>query len=483
MKKGCRTIILALLMIALLAVAAGCAKQENSEQEYIDTAEYELERVDNSIYDDEGNIAAKWYFDKLVIKNSSEAAEKINADAEAKCNEFFSEAGEEYIKESVEKYFTPTDVSYSLFSTEDGEVTYNEAGIISVKNTSNWCMGGVGNRNFSGYTYDLNTGKLLELTDLLQGEEKDILATVKSLFWDAVVEHYEYKSLFNTALDGVENKQLCDYKFFVGEGGELFLIVDTYEVAAGAAGAYCFASGLFVGDKCAPVEDKQLSEEMLTTGSWKWENVGGSGLYAYVDFFGDGTGAYIGNGTDFWWKIRYTIEGNKLELVLSDPNPTTYNFYYDTVKGELISVGGYMSNETENAFIKWTQLDFDHAIVRLPLGKTLSQAITIEKQTSFENSYAVMLSGVTLNDGNELRLATIYEYYQEPTIMGNPTLEMAQFGDYYVGYYQTEYDAIESIGFASEEDKQLYSKAVGALQFLLFGNENFGSDCWIMAKN
>lgn len=483
MKKACRAIILALLMLALLTALVGCSKQKSSEQEIMDTAEYELERVDNSIYDDNGNVAAKWYYDKLVIKNSCEAAEKINADAEAKCNEFFSEASEEYIKESVEKYFTPTDGSGHLYSTEDGEVTYNEAGIISVKNTSNWCMGGVGNRNFSGYTYDLHTGKLLEITDLLQGEEQDILETIKSLFWDAVVEYYTYDGLFNTALDGVENKQLCDYKFFVGEGGELFFIVDTYEVAAGAAGSYYFASGLFVGDTCEAAENTQLSAEMLTTGSWKWENVGGKGLYAYVDFFEDGTGAYIGHGTDCWWKIRYTVEGNKLELVLSDPNPTIYNFYYDTVKGELICVDGYMSNESENAFVKWTQLDFDHATVRLPIGKILSQKITIEKQTSFENSYAVMLNGVTLNDGSELRIATIYEYYQEPTIMGNPTLELAQLDDYYIGYYQTEYDAIQSIGFTNEEDEQLYSEAVGSLQFLLFGNENFSSDCWVLKKN
>lgn len=76
-----------------------------------------------------------------------------------------------------------------------------------------------------------------------------------------------------------------------------------------------------------------------------------------------------------------------------------------------------------------------------------------------------------MKDGMTIRVATIYEYENEPTLLGNPTSELASQDNYKLGYYQTEYDALLSIGFATQEDQAKFDKAVSNLQFILFGSE------------
>lgn len=131
-------------------------------------------------------------------------------------------------------------------NTEEGKVSYNADGIISVNYAWNWFMGGVHNLNYDGFTYNLNTGGRLFLADLLSGSDAEILASVQSVYWDAIVVHYKYNVILEEARATFEEKSLDDYKFFVGYGGEIYLIADTYEYAPGAAGQYVFASGLFI---------------------------------------------------------------------------------------------------------------------------------------------------------------------------------------------------------------------------------------------
>ena len=139
-----------------------------------------------------------------------------------------------------------SEYNQAFLDTAEGEVSYNANGIISVNYTYNWFMGGVFNRNYDGFTYDLNTGERVSLADLLSGSEAEVLTSVQNVYWDAIVEHYGATDTQENARDYFEAKTLNDYKFFVGENGEIYLIADTYEFAPGAAGAYVFASGLFV---------------------------------------------------------------------------------------------------------------------------------------------------------------------------------------------------------------------------------------------
>lgn len=259
MKKTVKVFLLAILVLALCLAVCGCAAkntdksadkqepkaEETQKVETIDSAEYKLERIDESMKDENGNIGVSWFFDKLVIDDSNPAAKIINADMEQKTSEFFSESKTQEITEYFNNIYD-SEYNQAFLNTAEGEVSYNANGIISVNYMYKWFMGGVFNGNYDGFTYDLNTGGRLFLADLLSGSEAEILAKVQNVYWDAIVEHYSSGDLFEEARATFEAKSLDDYKFFVGDGGEIYLIADTYEFANGAAGPYVFASGLFV---------------------------------------------------------------------------------------------------------------------------------------------------------------------------------------------------------------------------------------------
>ena len=259
MKKSIRIVLLAILVLAVCLVFCGCTdtdtdkatdKQEQKAEETqkietIDSADYKLERIDESIKDENGNIGFSWFFDKLVIEGTNPAADIINADMDKVSSEFFSDSKRQQITEYFNNYYN-SEYNQAFLDTAEGEVSYNANGIISVNYTYNWFMGGVFNRNYDGFTYDLNTGERVSLADLLSGSEAEVLTSVQNVYWDAIVEHYGATDTQENARDYFEAKTLNDYKFFVGENGEIYLIADTYEFAPGAAGAYVFASGLFV---------------------------------------------------------------------------------------------------------------------------------------------------------------------------------------------------------------------------------------------
>lgn len=259
MKKTVKILLLAILVLALCLAVCGCAAKNTDESadkqepkaeetpkiETIDSAKCKLERVDESITDENGNVGVSWFFDKLVIEDSNPAAKIINADMEQKTSEFFSESKTQEITEYYNNIYD-SQYNQAFLNTAEGEVSYNSNGIISVSYVQDWFMGGVHNRNYDGFTYDLNTGGRLSLADLLSGSEAEVLTSVQNVYWDAIVEHYGATDTQENARDYFEAKTLNDYKFFVGENGEIYLIADTYEFAPGAAGAYVFASGLFV---------------------------------------------------------------------------------------------------------------------------------------------------------------------------------------------------------------------------------------------
>lgn len=259
MKKTVKILLLAILVLALCLAVCGCAAKNTDESadkqepkaeetpkiETIDSAKCKLERVDESITDENGNIGLSWFFDKLVIEGTNPAADIINADMDKVSSEFFSDSKRQQITEYFNNYYN-SEYNQAFLNTAEGEVSYNSNGIISVSYVQDWFMGGVFNRNYDGFTYNLNTGERLSLADLLSGSEAEVLTSVQNVYWDAIIEHYGATDTQENARDYFEAKTLNDYKFFVGENGEIYLIADTYEFASGAAGAYVFASGLFV---------------------------------------------------------------------------------------------------------------------------------------------------------------------------------------------------------------------------------------------
>ena len=235
------------MLIVLLLTSAACERVKA-----MDTS-YEIQTVGTPDRNEAGEIIGDCHYQKLVFTNTNKNLSKINAYIEQACNTFFANGSgkdyQDYLAEVPAERLGEL-VDYPYKSTEDIENVFLTDSYVSIQMKSFWYCGGVANTNYSGASYDLKTGEPFKISDLLSGSEEDILSTVKSVYWSALVDHYTYAGMFDSARDALEKKTLSDYHFFVGEAGEIFSIADTYEFAPGAAGPYVFGSGLMVGDTC-----------------------------------------------------------------------------------------------------------------------------------------------------------------------------------------------------------------------------------------
>ena len=97
---------------------------------------------------------------------------------------------------SAAKKFTRQKSKYSyedylsvLSKTEDQyfdivtcSIEYDKNGVVSIVRVLDWYMGGVHDIIFDCHTFDVNTGRELEISDVLQGSQTSILATLKREF-------------------------------------------------------------------------------------------------------------------------------------------------------------------------------------------------------------------------------------------------------------------------------------------------------------
>lgn len=473
MKK--RVIVLGMLMVLLLVLSA-CSRQAATDNSYT------IETVGTPTLNENGEIIGDCHYEKLVFTKPNESLSKINSYIDKACSSFFeSGSGKDfknYLSEVPQERLDEL-VSYPYKATMDVESIYLTDSYVSIKSKYSWYCGGVGTLNYLGNSYDLDTGEPLQLTDLLMGSEDAIMSTIKNIYWSALIEHYTPARMFDTAREVLDEKALSDYAFFIGEDGEIFFIVDTYEFAPGAEGSYAFGSGLSVGDTCYEDDSPPITNELLTGSSWRMDHNEQS-LYAYVDFFGDGTAAVIYHGSDFWMTARYSINGDTLQLIVG--TDAKYTLYYDRVNEKFLGAEVNLCPADKNEFITWIELEYSHFTLRIPFNEYLNSTLLVEKNPYEENSYILTMKDGKMKDGMTIRVATIYEYENEPTLLGNPTSELASQDNYKLGYYQTEYDALLSIGFATQEDQAKFDKAVSNLQFILFGSEFFEPDFWVIKK-
>ena len=273
MKK--RIIVLGMLIVLLLVLSA-CSRQTTTDNSYT------IETVGTPTLNENGEIIGDCHYEKLVFTKPNESLSKINSYIDEACSSFL--ACSEGFNEDINK--VPLErrgelVSYPYKATMDVENVYLSNNHVSIKMKSFSYVGGVGILNYSGSSYDLDTGEPLQLTDLLMGSEDAIMSTIKNIYWSALIEHYTPARMFDTAREVLDEKALSDYAFFIGEDGEIFFIVDTYEFAPGAEGSYAFGSGLSVGDTCYEDDSPPITNELLTGSSWRMDHNEQS-LYAYA---------------------------------------------------------------------------------------------------------------------------------------------------------------------------------------------------------
>ena len=204
-----------------------------------ESAEWEMVRDDRSLTDADGNVILHLYRDRPVLKGDSGAVKAIN--------DYLEQANEAFFDDDFESYVEGTTASaeHPYYNTSDGYVTHNADGVLSVSNWQAWSMGGVFNLIPTGYNFDLNTGKLLTISDLVSAEEDMLIAYLRG-----VIHHYMTDiglPMDTYAHERLNSYTVADLGFRVDPDGGITLLIPVYELGPGAAGSMEIPTGLSLG--------------------------------------------------------------------------------------------------------------------------------------------------------------------------------------------------------------------------------------------
>lgn len=308
------------------------------EPEQIDSVNYQIQRQDRSVYNENGESILEFYYDLVVLEGSSAAVSQINSTLYEECQTYL-DANQSSVDDTISQFNPRPNSGYA--NATSAQVIYNENGVISIVYSLNWMMGGVHNLNYFGMTFDLNTGEQLSLTSLfpfLDPQESEVYVKAKCLQY-----------LFDNPEDGWNDgaKETIEYydtetMDFCIDHGEIMVFFESYELKSGMAGPVSIPLGINY-----PVHEADDLQTFLTTGS----NEYGSG-WSFLDtsldrdenpivetlyFREDGTATYIRGyyATDRAdsQEGTYSLDGNILTLDLySDSTGETSHLQFQ-VKG------------------------------------------------------------------------------------------------------------------------------------------------------
>ena len=253
-KVLCLVLALAMLMLAGCQDSGNGRKSrkdrddEDNAPEQAGSVEVEYRIMDGSWYNGDGDVLISHVFEQVVVLDRTDAAEKINAQIEEVGEAFVSEQSYRIYEseEEMEDYLELAGMGYGdLIYDMSAEVTHNGDGILSIRMGTEWFMGGVFNADYYGMTFDLSSGEMLTIPQLLDRDADEVEEELETIIGDYVTEEYG-EGLFDAPERILEDYDVEDYLFYV-EDGELIVTFYTYTFAPGAAGATVVPTGIFVG--------------------------------------------------------------------------------------------------------------------------------------------------------------------------------------------------------------------------------------------
>ena len=200
-------------------------------------ASYSIQRIDHSTSRTYNGIEGKviLFYDKVtVLTGNSEISNRINNVIQHDVDNLFShESGflgylsdENLVNQSKHRGNSMT----FEYHVENKSVFMNES-IISINSVSFWFIGGAIDTQYHNFTFDLKTGEQIPLPSFLGiNQEK-----TKALAISTVQEKTQLlPDLYNPYFQNVNPDE---YKYYVGENGEIHLLFDKYAIGPGAAGS------------------------------------------------------------------------------------------------------------------------------------------------------------------------------------------------------------------------------------------------------
>ena len=196
------------------------------EETIHDSINYKIEKDELSFENTDQNLYLTQFFEKVVITDEGENFKSINKLIQKQSDRFINEAkdNESFVKD--EKYMN--NMHYSNYCS--AAVTKNSDGILSIKVTRTWFMGGVSNVDSYGLNYDLKTGEELNIAEYLAMTKTETENYFKEESKKQIAEGF-----FEDAEKTIEGLSLTDFNYYLKDDS-IFLCYSTYTLAPGAAG-------------------------------------------------------------------------------------------------------------------------------------------------------------------------------------------------------------------------------------------------------
>ncbi|MCD8336853.1 MAG: DUF4163 domain-containing protein [Lachnospiraceae bacterium] len=172
-----------------------------------------------------GSVTANVYYKRVVLKGKSDIVSKINKSIKADMNEFLSSDSVDTLY-SCAKSANSAGWKDTYYYTATSKVTYNGSGIISIQVTTMWYAGGVSNIDRYGLTYDLKTGKKLNLVNVCSGNS----TKVKTRVLNKIRKDSSSSQLNWTVLNAYPVKKM---DFYINKNGNAVVCFGPYEIATG----------------------------------------------------------------------------------------------------------------------------------------------------------------------------------------------------------------------------------------------------------
>ncbi len=171
------------------------------------------------------------------LKGDSKEIAKINKVLENAMKAFMADENVDRIKESTLYYIDNkmfSEYTEQLYWKTTCKVTYNKNNIISMHMKEMWYAGGVYNQYDYGYTFNLETGKMLTAVDTIGGKPEEVSSKVVSS-----AKKYFNKNeialdadLWKNISDTINTFDAKEYKFYL-KPGKAYICFGSYELNLG----------------------------------------------------------------------------------------------------------------------------------------------------------------------------------------------------------------------------------------------------------
>lgn len=256
-----KKIIVFLVFLVIIAIGSltilGYANSRTAKPEVT------IERVDFSITDDAGNPVALIYYDKPILPKGSDVYKIFNTYFNKHYNSWRnSKEWSDFLEDVATGRETWGDedmVKMPYVNTYQTKVMFADEERISILQIKYWQTAGPESCSYFGHTFDLKTGKLLSLDEIIDFD----ISLFQAMLSDALKENQDYLTLTSEQLDELL-VQYAGYESDGNQGISVEPINPPYEYYYDGEYIYIiFNDGIFIDNGCILKWNQKYGEECI----------------------------------------------------------------------------------------------------------------------------------------------------------------------------------------------------------------------------